>query len=62
MRGEGDELGKRSDNRGGRGRGAPLAARGSGVWGQGKSVWQAADAGRDMLYDVCSSHRPSLIN
>lgn len=25
-------------------------------------VWQAADAGRDMLYDVCSSHRSSLIN
>lgn len=29
---------------------------------QGEGVWQAADAGRDMLYDVCSSHRPSLIN
>lgn len=27
-----------------------------------EGVWQAADAGRDMLYDVCSSHRPSLIN
>jgi len=27
-----------------------------------EDVWQAADAGRDMLYDVCSSHRPSLIN
>jgi hypothetical protein len=26
------------------------------------AAWQAADAERDMLYDVCSSHRPSLIN
>lgn len=30
--------------------------------GGGEGGWRAADAGRDMLYDVCSSHRPSLIN
>lgn len=45
--------------------GRPEGGRGGGEderRGGREGVWQAADAGRDMLYDVCSSHRPSLIN
>lgn len=44
--------------------GRPEGDRREGGKGEGgrEGVWQAADARRDMLYDVCSSHRPSLIN
>lgn len=53
---EGEEHRRRQET------GRPEGGRAEGGLGGREGVWQAADAGRDMLYDVCSSHRPSLIN